>query len=152
MTKLYATTVATAQPRDNPYKLSDAEGLYLLVKPNGRKVWRLNYRHLGTQRTLTLGAWPEVGLADARVKRLEARRLIAAGLDPSHEAKLAAAQARVAEANSFKQIAEEWYVKNECEGLAPITLRKLRWLLEMAYPRIGNRPISKITAQEALAG
>lgn len=151
MTKLYATTVATASPRDNPYKLSDGEGLYLLVKPNGRKVWRLNYRHLGKQRTLTFGTWPEVGLADAREKRLEARRLIAAGLDPSHEAKLATARARVAEANSFKMIAEEWYAKNVREGRAPITLRKLRWLLEQAYPRIGNRPISKITAQEALA-
>lgn len=52
MGKLFATTVANAKPKDRDYKLSDGEGLYLLVKPNGRKLWRLNYRYLGKQRTL----------------------------------------------------------------------------------------------------
>jgi len=151
MTKLFATTVASARPRDRDYKLQDGDGLFLLVRSGGRKLWRFNYRFLGKQRTLTFGSYPAIGLADARDRRADARRLIAAGRDPSHEAKLAAAKAAVAEADSFKSVAEEWYSKNETEGLAPVTLRKLRWLLDMAYPRIGNRPVSKITAQEALA-
>lgn len=151
MGKLYATTIINAKPRERDYKLTDGAGLYLLVKPNGRKLWRLNYIYLGKQRTLSFGIWPDVGLADARGRRDEARRMIAAGLDPSHEAKLAVAREKLSEENSFKLVAEEWVTKNEREGMAEITLSKIRWLLAKAYPKIGNRPIAKITAQEVLA-
>lgn len=151
MGKLFATTVTSARPREREYKLTDGAGLYLLVKPNGTKLWRLNYAYLGKQRTLSFGAWPDIGLADARERRDEARKLIAAGLDPSHEAKLAEARAMLSEENSFKLVAEEWVAKQEREGMAEITLSKIRWLLAKAYPKIGNRPVAKITAQEVLA-
>ncbi|TYC86336.1 integrase arm-type DNA-binding domain-containing protein [Novosphingobium sp. BW1] len=151
MGKLFATTVTSAKPREREYKLTDGAGLYLLVKPNGRKLWRLNYAYLGKQRTLSFGAWPDVGLADARERRDEARKLIAAGLDPSHEAKLAEARAMLSEENSFKLVAEEWVAKQEREGMSEVTLSKIRWLLAKAYPRIGSRPVAKITPQEALA-
>lgn len=150
MSTLFATTVANAKPTERDYKLSDGEGLYLLVKANGGKLWRLNYRYLGKHRTLAFGAWPHVTLADARRRRDEARRIIAAGLDPSHEAKLAAAREMLSEENSFRLVAEEWVIKNEREGMADITLSKIRWLLAKTYPQIGNRPIAKITAQEVL--
>jgi len=151
MGKLFATTVTSARPREREYKLTDGAGLYLLVKPNGRKLWRLNYAYLGKQRTLSFGAWPDVGLADARERRDEARKLIAAGLDPSHEAKLADARAMLSEENSFKLVAEEWVAKQEREGMSEVTLSKIRWLLAKAYPRIGSRPVAKITPQEVLA-
>jgi integrase len=122
----------SAKPREREYKLTDGAGLYLLVKPNGRKLWRLNYAYLGKQRTLSFGAWPDVGLADARERRDEARAMLS-------------------EENSFKLVAEEWVAKQEREGMAEITLSKIRWLLAKAYPRIGNRPVAKITAQEVLA-
>lgn len=151
MATLFATTVASAKPTSKDYKLSDGAGLYLLVRPNGSKLWRFNYVHHGKHRTLAFGAWPEVGLADARGKRDEARRLVAAGLDPSHEEKVARAKARVEENDTFKTVAKEWIAKNERENMAEITLSKIRWLLDMAYPKIGNRPIAKITTQEVLA-
>lgn len=151
MATLFATTVASAKPRERDYKLSDGGGLYLLVRPNGTKLWRLNYRYLEKHRTLAFGAWPEVSLADARNRREGARRLLAAGTDPSHQQKVDAARARVEENDTFKLVAEEWVAKNEREGLAEVTLSKLRWLLDKAYPRIGNRPVAKITAQEVLA-
>ena len=151
MGKLFATTVTSARPREREYKLTDGAGLYLLVKPNGRKLWRLNYAYLGKQRTLSFGAWPDVGLADARERRDQARKLIAAGLDPSHEAKLAEARAMLCEENSFKLVAEEWVAKQEREGMSEVTLSKIRWLLAKAYPRIGSRPVAKITPQEVLA-
>lgn len=72
---LYATTITSAKPREREYKLTDGAGLYLLVKPKGRKLRRLNYAHLGEQRPLSFGAWPEVGLANARERRDEARRM-----------------------------------------------------------------------------
>ncbi|EAT09302.1 putative integrase [Sphingomonas sp. SKA58] len=107
MGKLFTTTVTSARPREREYKLTDGAGLYLLVKPNGRKLWRLNYAYLGKQRTLSFGAWPDVGLADARERRDEARKLIAAGLDPSHEAKLAEARAMLSE-----ETASSWSPRN----------------------------------------
>lgn len=151
MSSLFATTVVSAKPRDRDYKLSDGAGLYLLVRPNGSKLWRFNYRYLEKHRTLAFGAWPDVSLADARGRRDEARRLLAAGTDPSHQKKVDAARARVEENDTFKTVAIEWTEKKEREGMAEITLSKIRWLLDKAYPKIGNRPIAKITAQEVLA-
>jgi integrase len=150
MSILFATTVTNAKPQARDYKLSDGGGLYLLVRPNGAKLWRLNYRYLEKGRTLAFGAWPAVGLADARARRDEARRLLAAGIDPSHQQKVDAARARVEENDTFKTVAKEWTAKNEREGMAEITLGKIRWLLDKAYPKIGNRPVAKITAQEVL--
>lgn len=150
MSTLFATTVANAKPRDRDYKLSDGGGLYLLVRPNGTKLWRFNYRYLEKHRTLAFGGWPDVSLADARSRRDEARRQIAAGLDPSHERKVDLAKARIEENDTFKSVALEWIAKNEREGMAEITLSKIRWLLDKAYPKIGARPITKITAHEVL--
>ncbi len=93
MNRLFATTVTNARPRDCDYKLTDGDGLFLLVRPNGSKLWRMNYKYLGRYRTLAFGSWPAVSLADARAKREEARRQIAAGLDPSHEKKIKQARA-----------------------------------------------------------
>jgi len=150
MATLFATAVASAKSRDKDYKLSDGGGLYLLVRPNGSKLWRLNYTYLGKQRTLAFGPWPEISLADARVRREEAKRLLANGVDPSHQKKVDAARARVEESETFKAVAVEWIAKNEREGMAEITVSKLRWLLDKAYPKIGNRPVAKITTQEVL--
>jgi integrase len=86
-----------------------------------------------------------------RARRDEARELLAAGIDPSHQQKVEAARARVAEDDTFKLVALEWIAKNEREGMAEITLSKIRWLLDKAYPKIGNRPVAKVTAQEVLA-
>lgn len=147
---LTAIGIKNAKPRLKPYKLADADQLYLVVQPNGRKFWRMNYSYLGKQKTLSFGRWPDVTLAEAREKRDEARRQLAADTDPSEQAKLAKFEAISEAENSFKAVAEEWYAKNEMEGKAKRTLDKMRWLLEMAYPSLGNRPIAQISAQEAL--
>ena len=144
-------SIANAKAKAKEYKLTDSDALYLAVRPSGAKLWRMNYRHLGRQKTLHLGAWPEVGIAAARAKRDAARMQLASDLDPASERKRARVAERIAANNSFKAVAEEWLVKNEKEGRAPITLEKIRWLLRIAYPMIGSLPISKITAQEALA-
>jgi integrase len=143
--------ITNAKPRSKPYKVPDSGSLYLLVRPSGAKLWRMNYRHLGRQKTLHFGQWPEIGLAIAREKRDEARKQLASGLDPAAEKRLDRLVRKVAADNTFKAVAEEWVAKNEREGLAPVTLEKIRWLLGMAYPMIGAQPISQITPQEALA-
>lgn len=143
--------ITHAKARDRAYKLTDADALYLVVNPNGTKLWRMNYRYLGRQKTLHFGEWPTVSLADARERRDEARRKLAAGLDPVAEKKADLLAKRIAADNTFKSVAEEWVTKNEHEGRAPVTLDKIRWLLAMAYPMIGDRPVSAISPQEVLS-
>lgn len=150
MHTLFATTVASAKAKERPYKLFDGGGLHLYVKPNGSKLWRLTYSWIGKQKTLSLGQWPDLSLADARERRDEARKLIVAGRDPSHEKKLAFARAKFEEDDSFKAVAKEWIAKQEREGMAEITLSKIHWLLDIAYRHLATRPIAQITAQEVL--
>jgi integrase len=110
----------------------------------------MNYRYLGRYKSLAFGVWPDVDLAGARAKRDAARKLLANGRDPSEQNKLDKIAASIAAANTFKAVAEEWYVKAEKEGLAPATLNKIRWLLDCAYPSLGNRPIAEILPHELL--
>ncbi|MBB4837060.1 integrase [Sphingomonas kyeonggiensis] len=143
--------IAAAKPAEKPFKLHDDKGLHLLVRPNGSKLWRMRYRFLDKQKELHIGPWPQIGIAEARTRRDEARARIAAGTDPAVEKKRARIAAKFAAANTFKEVAEEWLLKCEREGLASVTLDKIRWLLAKAYPVIGSLPISQITPHEALA-
>jgi integrase len=147
---LSAIAAARAKPRDKAYKFTDEKGIFLLVCPNGSRYWRMNYRYAGKHRTLALGVFPEVDLAEARELRTEARRLLRAGQDPAIHRKLMRARHAIASASTFRAVAEEWLEKREREGLAQITLGKVRWLLSFAYPLIGERPIADITSFELL--
>lgn len=77
--------VKTAKPKDKPYKLADGGGMYLLINTNGSKYWRMKYRFAGKEKMLSIGVYPDVTLADAREKRSEARKLLAAGGDPGRQ-------------------------------------------------------------------
>jgi integrase len=148
---LTALAIRNAQPRAKAYKLSDERSLYLLVMPNGSKYWRFSYRFLGKQRSLALGVWPEVSLAEAREKRDAARKLVADGTDPFVEKKRRKLRAQVDANVTFRAVGEEWFVKITREERADVTLRKVRWLLDMVYPFLGDRPLHEIEVQEVLA-
>lgn len=143
--------INAAKPRDKAWSLSDSQGLYLIIQPNGSKLWRFRYRFLDRQKTLHLGGWPQISLADARTRRDDAKKLVANGIDPALEKKRARIAAKHAAANTFEAVAQEWLVKCERDGLAPVTIEKISWLLDKAYPMIGNIPIAQITPHEALA-
>lgn len=147
---LTAVAIKSAKGRDKPYKLTDGDGLYLAVMPNGSRYWRMNYRFLGKQKTLSFGVWPDTGLADARAQRDAARKLLARGEDPGEQIKLDRIAATVAAANSFQAIAEEWLAKAEREDRSAVTMKKLRWLTTFLNGSIGKRPIASISAQELL--
>lgn len=147
---LSVTAIKAAKGRSKPYKLADSDGLFLLVTPAGGRYWRMNYRYLGKQKTLAFGVWPEIGLADARDKRDAARKVLARGDDPAETIKLERLSASIAAANSFKAVADEWLIKMEREGHSPVTMKKLRWLLDFINGSIGRRPIASISAQELL--
>lgn len=149
--KLTARQVSTAKPQDKPYKLSDGGGMYLLVNPNGSRYWRLKYRYAGKEKLLALGVYPDVTLADARDKRNEAKRVIAAGSDPS-DVKQAIKNAKaLAMQNSFELIAVEWHKHkkpNWSSGYADDILESLR---KDIFPYIGKRAITDIKPVDMLA-
>lgn len=143
--------IRSAKPKEKPYKLSDSGGLYLLVNPNGSRLWRLKYRVATKERLLSIGAYPAISLAKAREKRDIAKTDLASGLDPSSLKRQKKLTATILTANTFKALAGELIEKAKREGRAPITIAKTEWLLGMAYPELGNRPIAEITPAEVLA-
>lgn len=143
--------INAAKPKAKAWNLSDSQNLYLVIQPNGSKLWRFNYRFLDKQKKLHLGGWPTISLAEARARRDEAKKKIAEGIDPALEKKRARIAAKYAAANTFEAVAKEWLVKCERDGLAPVTVDKIRWLLAKAYPLIGIIPIAQITPHEVLA-
>ncbi|SAE88123.1 phage integrase family site-specific recombinase [Enterobacter hormaechei] len=104
--------VRSAKPEEKAYKLTDGEGMVLLVHPNGSKYWRLRYRFGGKEKMLALGKYPEVSLADARGRRDEARKLLANGVAPS-ENKKAVKVEHEQEAITFEVVAREWHASNQ---------------------------------------
>lgn len=94
-----------------PYKLSDGQGMYLLVQPHGARLWRLKYRHDGKERLYAMGAYPEISLADARADRDRARAWLREGKDPTVERKAEKARGAAGQADTFAAIAEEWMAK-----------------------------------------
>jgi hypothetical protein len=80
--------IQNAKPKEKPHKLSDGNGLHLLVETNGSRLWRFRYQFDRKEKMLSLGAFPEVSLASARTKRDDARKLVAEGIDPSQQKRL----------------------------------------------------------------
>lgn len=115
--------------------------------PNGSRWWRLKYRVEGREKGLSLGIYPDVSLKQAREKRDDARKLLAAGVDPSAKRQAE----KTSREDTFEAIAREWLLRQE-KKLAPTTFAKSQWMLEaFIFPRIGSRPIAKITAPDLLA-
>ncbi|MBP2569026.1 integrase [Agrobacterium tumefaciens] len=139
------------KPQASPKKLSDGGGLYLFVTPAGSKLWRLNYRFNGKQQTAAFGAYPGVGLSDARKRRQELKALVVAGVDPAVHTKLQRVERQTVAGNTFGIIAEDFIAKIEAEGRAGATMSKKRWLVGMAKKDLANRPITEISAAEILA-
>lgn len=140
------TKIRSAKPGEKPYKLTDEKGMHLLVMPNGSKLWRLAYRFGGKQKLISLGAYPEVSLATARERRDEARKLLAAGIDPSAKRKAE----KLAQADTFRAVAEEFVLKFEPKW-APTYNEKVKARLAWLYPVVGDKPISEIKAPDLLS-
>jgi integrase len=144
------TAIRNAKPKDKPYKVADAQGLYLLVNPTGSKLWRIKYRMEGAERKLALGAYPEITLAEARAARDAARKQLAHSIDPNAAKRQARIEASIRAGNTFASVAEELIEKKGREGRAATTLEKQRWLLKLLGVDFGKRPVADITPQELL--
>lgn len=142
--------ITKAAPKDRPYKLADGAGLHLLVQPGGTKLWRLRYRFNGRENMLALGSYPATSLADARMRRDQARRLLEAGTDPSDQRKQDKAAETKAASNTFGVVVAEVLANKAANEAASSTLSKNRWLLEHLAAPLAYRPIAEITAAEIL--
>jgi integrase len=143
--------IRALKPREKPYKVTDGGGLYLLIQPNGSRLWRFKYRHGGRERLESLGAYPEVPLAAARQRRDDLRRLHASGVDLALHRK-AAKEARVASAaNSFEVVANEWFATKEAGWVPKHAIKIIERLKRDVYPWLGARLVAEVTPPEVLA-
>lgn len=140
-----------AKPRTKPYKIADGEGLFLVVMPSGSKYWRLKYFFGRKEKQLALGVYPDVALADARDRRAEARRLLAAGSDPSEAKKEVKRQAILKSANAFETVAREWFEKRKHEWAPSSAHTTLARLEQHILPKLGPLPVAEITPPQVLA-
>lgn len=134
-----------ARPRDREYKISDAHGLYLLVKPSGYRVWRWKYRYHGREKQLVIGPYPEVSLAIARQERDRARTALREGRDPSAEKKLRKAEAKRNVLDSFERIARAWHSQRSATLSDKYARQVLRRLEQHVFRQLGSVPIRAIT-------
>lgn len=137
-----------AKPKERSYKVRVARGLYLLVNPDGSKYWRFRYRYLGTPKSISLGVYPYVGVADAQGKAHDARVLLAKGVNPSEAKRQAKLALRLAVSRTFGQAAQQWYEHNLARW-QPATAEKVRQYLDKdMLPALGRRPLANITPME----
>ncbi|WP_027824420.1 tyrosine-type recombinase/integrase [Laribacter hongkongensis] len=146
------TACRNAKPADGdkPIKLSDGLGLHLLINTTG-KYWRLAYRFGGKQKTLALGVYPAVSLKDARERRDEARKLLAADIDPGEARKAQKAAGSLNAANSFEVIAREWHGKFLPTWTTSHADKIMRRFERDVFPWLGSRPVAEIDAPALLA-
>ena len=142
--------IRNIRPADRVTQCTDERGLYLEVHPNGSKLWRYKYRYMGKQKRLALGRYPDVGLAEARKRRDDARRQLEAGTDPLAERKHEKLVAVFKAANTFGEIAKEYIDKQVAQGQADTTTQKANWLLEQLEP-IAARPVADLKPIDVLA-
>ncbi|EPF1233887.1 integrase [Enterobacter cloacae] len=142
------TKVRAAKPEAKEYSLVDGDGMFLLVHPNGSKYWRFRFRFGGKQHLMAFGVYPETSLADARQKREEARKLVAAGVDP-REHKRAVKEEQAKEVITFESVARDWHASNQ-KWSESHSARVLKSLEDNLFDAIGKRNIADLKTQDLL--
>lgn len=142
------TKVRSAKPEAKEYSLVDGDGMFLLIHPNGSKYWRFRFRFGGRQHLMAFGVYPETSLADARQKREEARRLVAAGVDP-REHKRAVKEEQAKEVITFESVARDWHASNQ-KWSKSHSARVLKSLEDNLFDAIGKRNIADLKTQDLL--
>ena len=134
MQRLNNTQIRNAKAQNKPVKLTDGEGLYLLVTSQGSKHWRLRYRLAGKENVFAIGTYPVIGLQEAREDRTAAKKLIAKGIHPAHNRKLEKIRKSHEQANSFEAVAKEWLL-NQAESWTAMEIQQRKSLLQRyVYP------------------
>ncbi|MBU6189590.1 MAG: integrase arm-type DNA-binding domain-containing protein [Betaproteobacteria bacterium] len=136
--------VKNAKARERDYKLADSEGLYLYVTAKGHRSWRMKYRFAGKERRLVLGAYPDLGLREARDRKADARKLLREGRDPGIEAVKARVERAVASANTFEALARGWFALQEPRWTQIHASDVIGSLEKEVFPWLGKLPVTEI--------
>jgi integrase len=153
MPKLSDTKIRASKPREKPYKLYDAEGLYLIVRPDGARWWRRRFRWAGREQTLSLGSYPDVSLATARDRSSEIRKQIANGENPSEERRDEKLARLTAGERTFKVVAADW-LKHTAAALewTPKHQDRVRRRREAHFdPWISRKEVGEVTEDDIAA-
>jgi integrase len=148
--KLTNLGVKNAPILDRAYKLSDGNGLYLLVSPTGNKTWRFKYRMGRKECAVGLGRYPHVGLSAARLAQDEARQLLLDGKDPAIERKRDKQGKLHAQDATFRKFADEWLADHTPLWSASNAKRVRNRLERDLYPAFGSMPIGAIESTDIL--
>lgn len=139
--------IRRAKAADKDYRLTDGGGLHLFVTKAGGKLWRLRYEFAGKEKLLSIGPYPDVGLAEAREARDEAKRVLRAGRDPT----VVKRQTKTEAAHTFEAIAREWYGLQKERWAVVHAGDVIRSLERDVFPTLGAMPVRDITAPDVLA-
>lgn len=142
--------IKKAKAKEKPYKMYDALGLFVLINPNGSKLWRQKYQLNGKERLITHGSYPSVTLREARAKRDAIREQLAIGTDPAVQKRLDQIEAETQARTTFLLVAEEYLQMAYDRELADATIRKIIWHIHTLAEPLHHRPINDITAAEIL--
>ncbi|WP_374406855.1 tyrosine-type recombinase/integrase [Hydrogenophaga sp.] len=149
---LRATVINAAKPKAKPYVLTDGGGLYVEVLATGSKVWRYSYRLGGSRPKLTIGSYPEIGIADARDKHAELRALVAKGVDPIRYTRETTAQ-REAEDRAritFASFAKQWIADTLFYRSESYRSQTIRLLDAHINPTIGEKALAEVKPAHVL--
>jgi len=138
--------IRNAKPTSKPYKLTDANSLYLEIKPTGSKLWRYRYRIDGKENIYAIGEYPTLSLAEARTERDTAKKLVKQGVHPAHNRKLKVTQQIADNADTFQSIAKQW-IDYECsrkKWTESYHAQIVKTFNTDVFPSIGNLPIRSI--------
>ncbi|HBC7879333.1 TPA: integrase arm-type DNA-binding domain-containing protein [Klebsiella oxytoca] len=139
------TKVRSAKPQEKEYTLVDGDGMFLLIHPNGSKYWRFRFRFGGKQHLMAFGVYPETSLAGARQKREEARKLVAAGIDPREHKRAVKEE----QAITFESVARDWHASNQ-KWSESHSGRVLKSLEDNLFDTIGKRNIAELKTRDLL--
>ena len=151
-------SIKQAKPKEKQYKLTDGEGMYLRVYPNGSKYWQLQYWFDEKQKILSLGVWPDVSLKEARDERVEAKKKIKVGIDPNDKRKESLEAQKIyfekekeRETTTFRIIAEEWLSRQSVLWTERHSRGVQNSLKIHVLPYLGEIPIADISIQDVIA-
>lgn len=150
--KLTNKVCESAKPKEAQYKLFDGGGLYLLIRVNGSKLWQMKYRYLKIEKTLSIGIYPTISLAEARKARENAKQLLAQtpAQDPMAFKNKLNREAIENNKNTFEIVAREWHQTKNNQWTYKYGNTIMRRLEMNIFPTFGNKPIADITAPELL--
>lgn len=158
--KLKDISIRNAKPENKDYRLSDGNGLYLIVKSDGAKWWRLDYTFDEKRKTISIGVYPRISLSDARRKTEEAHNQIDNGINPSELRKQIKANKKQAKENAilsekglpllntFTDIAQKWLIFNEHRTSKITNNKKHSRLKRWIFPLLGNIAINQIKSPD----